>query len=51
MSRDQPSPRKRAEPDAVLAGTAPPTLDLDEPALQKDGGAPSAGSSADKRRP
>ena len=49
-SREPSSPRKRAEPDAVLAGHAPPTLDLDEPAPQKDGGASSAGSSAHKRR-
>jgi CBS domain containing-hemolysin-like protein len=50
MSREQSPPRKRAEPDAVLAGTAPPTLDLDEPAPPKNSGATSAGSSADKRR-
>jgi CBS domain containing-hemolysin-like protein len=50
MSREQSPPRKRAEPDAVLAGTAPPTLDLDEPALPKNSGATSAGSLADKRR-
>ncbi len=49
-SREPSSPRKRAEPDAVLAGHAPPTLDLDEPAPQKDGGASSADSSAHKRR-
>jgi CBS domain containing-hemolysin-like protein len=32
-ARDQPrdAAKKRAEPDAVLAGTAPPTLNLDEP--------------------
>ena len=28
--------RKRGEPDAVLAGTAPPTLNIDEPAPPKD---------------
>ncbi|MBI1202143.1 MAG: CBS domain-containing protein [Rhodopseudomonas sp.] len=28
--------RRRGEPDAVLAGTAPPTLDLDEPPPVKD---------------
>jgi len=28
--------RKRGEPDAVLAGTAPPTLNIDEPAAAKD---------------
>ncbi len=49
-AREQTPARKRAEPDAVLAGHAPPTLDLDEPASTKDGGAASA-SSADKRRP
>ncbi|MDI1344356.1 MAG: hemolysin family protein [Pseudolabrys sp.] len=43
--------RKRAEPDAVLAGTAPPTLNLDEPAPQKDDGAPPARSSTGKRTP
>lgn len=50
-SREQSPPRKRAEPDAVLAGHAPPTLDLDEPTPPKDSDASSAGSSADKRRP
>ncbi|MDO8877712.1 MAG: hemolysin family protein [Pseudolabrys sp.] len=40
------APKKRAEPDAVLAGHAPPTLDLDEPAPAKDD-SPAAG----KRRP
>jgi CBS domain containing-hemolysin-like protein len=51
LAREQPSPRKRAEPDAVLAGHAPPTLDLDEPAPRKDSDASSAGPSVDKRRP
>ena len=32
--------RKRAEPDAVLAGHAPPTLDLDEPPPPKDDTSP-----------
>jgi CBS domain containing-hemolysin-like protein len=32
--------RKRAEPDAVLAGHAPPTLDLDEPPPTKDDTSP-----------
>jgi CBS domain containing-hemolysin-like protein len=45
------SVRKRAEPDAVLAGTAPPTLNLDEPAPQKDDSAPPARSSTGKRTP
>ena len=35
--------RKRAEPDAVLAGHAPPTLDLDEPARPKDDNTSPAG--------
>ena len=43
--------RKRAEPDAVLAGHAPPTLNLDEPAPQKDDSAPPARSPTGKRRP
>jgi CBS domain containing-hemolysin-like protein len=53
--------RKRAEPDAVLAGHAPPTLNLDDTAPQKDDGAKldsakpgsdkSAGSPKGKRRP
>lgn len=30
------APKKRIEPDAVLAGHAPPTLNLDEPAPPKD---------------
>jgi CBS domain containing-hemolysin-like protein len=39
--------RKRSEPDAVLAGTAPPTLNIDEPAAAKDADqsvAPSSGT-------
>lgn len=36
LARETPAPKKR-EPDAVLAGTAPPTLDLDElPPLPED---------------
>ena len=42
--------RKRAEPDAVLAGHAPPTLDLDEPAAAQEAGAPTS-SPKGKRRP
>ena len=41
-TRDPPPrepPKKRAEPDAVLAGHAPPTLNLDEPPPGKDDGA------------
>ena len=41
--------RKRGEPDAVLAGTAPPTLAIDEPPAQKDGGP--SGSPASAHRP
>jgi len=33
--------KKRAEPDAVLAGTAPPTLDLDEPSPSSSASPPS----------
>ncbi len=43
--------RKRAEPDAVLAGHAPPTLNLDEPAPQKNEISKPAAVSAGKRRP
>jgi CBS domain containing-hemolysin-like protein len=43
-------PRKRGEPDAVLAGTAPPSL-APEDAMQKDDGRRSAGNSASPRRP
>ena len=35
-------PRKRAEPDAVLAGTAPPSLPGDDGRAPKDGGPPAA---------
>jgi len=42
-------PRKRGEPDAVLAGTAPPTLPVDDGA-QKDDGRRSAGNPASARR-
>jgi CBS domain containing-hemolysin-like protein len=41
-------PRKRGEPDAVLAGTTPPTLPVDEPAAQKPA---DAAGSAGTRRP
>ncbi len=43
--------RKRAEPDAVLAGHAPPTLNLDEPPPQKEEIAKPAAVSTGKRRP
>jgi CBS domain containing-hemolysin-like protein len=50
--RDQgrDSVRKRGEPDAVLAGTAPPTLDLDDSMPPKDAGPP-ATSSDDAAKP
>ena len=49
--RDMPrEPRKRGEPDAVLAGTTPPSLPVDD-ATQKDGARPVAGSPAGVRRP
>src|ERR1035437_1301946 len=38
--------RKRGEPDAVLAGTTPPALGVDDAPAQKDGGPSSAGSPA-----
>ena len=38
--RDKPrEPRKRGEPDAVLAGTTPPILPVDDPPASKDSGA------------
>src|ERR1022692_2773285 len=43
--------RKRGEPDAVLAGTTPPTLGVDDASAQKDGGPSSAGSPAGAYRP
>ena len=44
--RDRPrDQRKRGEPDAVLAGTTPPTLPIDEPA------APKSGAASDTRKP
>jgi CBS domain containing-hemolysin-like protein len=42
-------PRKRSEPDAVLAGTAPPTLPVND-GTQKDDGRRSAGNPASARR-
>jgi len=46
--RDRPrEPRRRGEPDAVLAGTTPPTLPTDDAASGKDAGRPAA----DPRRP
>jgi CBS domain containing-hemolysin-like protein len=44
-------PRKRGEPDAVLAGTTPPTLPTDDTATLSDSGQPAAGSSSTPRRP
>jgi CBS domain containing-hemolysin-like protein len=43
--------RKRGEPDAVLAGTTPPALGVDDASAQKDGGPSSAGSPAGAHRP
>jgi hypothetical protein len=44
-------PRKRGEPDAVLAGTTPPPLSFDETGAQKDEGRAAAGAAASTRRP
>jgi CBS domain containing-hemolysin-like protein len=50
--RDRPrEPRKRGEPDAVLAGTTPPSLPADDGAQQKDGARAGAGPAAGARRP
>jgi CBS domain containing-hemolysin-like protein len=43
--------RKRGEPDAVLAGTTPPALGVDDAPAQKDGGPSSAVSPASAQRP
>ncbi len=43
--------RKRGEPDAVLAGTTPPALAVDETPAHKDGGQAAASSPASARRP
>ena len=42
--------RKRGEPDAVLAGTTPPVLAVDDATAQKDAG-PLTGSSTGAHRP
>jgi len=44
-------PRKRGEPDAVLAGTTPPTLSIDDASLQKDTGPSATDAPATPRRP
>jgi len=45
QQRDRPrTERKRGEPDAVLAGTTPPTLPIDEQPAGKDGGTSAAGT-------
>ena len=44
-------PRKRAEPDAVLAGTTPPTLPTDEGSAPKNDGRAAAGPPTSARRP
>lgn len=43
-------PKKRDEPDAVLAGVAPPTLPTDETLAPKEAAAPTSRSAATKRR-
>jgi len=43
--------RKRSEPDAVLAGTTPPGLSVDDAPTQKDGGQSSATSPTSAPRP
>ena len=43
--------RKHGEPDVVLAGTAPPSLNSDVTGLQKDAGRSAADSPATTRRP
>ncbi len=43
--------RKRGEPDAVLAGTTPSSLAVDDAAAHKDSARPSTGSPATARRP
>ncbi len=50
--RERPrEPRKRGEPDAVLAGTTPPSLAIEETAAQKDERPASSGPSANTPRP
>jgi CBS domain containing-hemolysin-like protein len=50
--RDRPrEQRKRGEPDAVLAGTAPPSLPTDDAAASKEAARPPADSPASARRP
>ena len=50
--RESPrEPRRRGEPDVVLAGTTPPTLAADDAAAQKDDGRQSAPAAASARRP
>jgi CBS domain containing-hemolysin-like protein len=44
-------PRKRGEPSAVLAGTAPPALASEDTGAQKDDSRRSTGSPASARRP
>ncbi len=48
--RERSRERKRGEPDAVLAGTTPPVLAVDDPPAQKDAGA-SGDLPATPRRP
>jgi CBS domain containing-hemolysin-like protein len=50
--RDRPrEQRRRGEPDAVLAGTTPPSLPVDDSPVQKDAGRPATGSPETARRP
>ncbi len=50
--RERPrEPRKRGEPDAVLAGTTPPSLSVDDAPAPRDGGPSSTGSPNGAPRP
>ncbi len=51
--REKPreQPRRRGEPDAVLAGTAPPMLNIDDAGPKKDTDSTAANSSTAARRP
>jgi len=49
LKQGRERPRKRGEPDAVLAGTTPPVSSVDEPPASKDGG--QSGSPASAPRP
>jgi hemolysin (HlyC) family protein len=50
--RERPREQKRrGEPDAVLAGTTPPTLTIDEPGAAKEDGRAPSGTPAGTHRP